>query len=205
MKTTLYLVRHAQSHPSYLLNHSEWPLSSIGEKQAAKLADLLIPLNIETIYVSPYARCLQTMEPFSTKTGIPVAIKDDLRERLISKELINNFAHVWRKSWEDFHFALPGCETSANAQDRFVSTMVEISRVDAGRVVGVSTHGNVMGLFLNFVDPTAGMSDTDNLSNPDVVRVISDGGAFSWDRDFKLSGLDGIATDHLDTPIEKKR
>ena len=94
MNSIIYLIRHAQSHPTYRLSHSEWPLSSIGKKQAAQVADLLMPLDLTKLYSSPYVRCMQTVEPFSARTGLRIAVKDNLRERLISRELINNFRDI---------------------------------------------------------------------------------------------------------------
>ena len=43
METILYLIRHAQSHPTSERHYSKWPLSSTGKKQADRLSDLLKP------------------------------------------------------------------------------------------------------------------------------------------------------------------
>ena len=79
-----------------------------------------------------------------------------------------------------------------------------ISNTDVGEIIGVSTHGNVMGLFLNSIDPTAGIGEAEKLKNPDVLKILIDGDGITWDRGFELPGLAQIATDHLKTPMDKR-
>ena len=203
MKTTVYLIRHAQSHPSSRLPRSEWPLSAAGRLQAERLADLLPHLKIGKLYSSPFSRCLQTVKPFAKKTGLDIAVHDDLRERLIALTLVDNFQDIWRKSWEDYDFALPGCETSNSAQRRMSVAITGITDANEGQVIAVSTHGNVMGLFLNSIEPDAGIAETEQLTNPDVVKIVGLKDGLHWDRTFHLSGLEGIATDHRDSPMDK--
>jgi 8-oxo-dGTP diphosphatase len=76
----LYLVRHAKAG-----TRSEWegddrlrPLSSKGRKQAAALAEVLAPLTTGRLVSSPYARCVQTLEPLAERLGSRI----DLDERL---------------------------------------------------------------------------------------------------------------------------
>jgi 2,3-bisphosphoglycerate-dependent phosphoglycerate mutase len=202
MDTILYLIRHAQSHLRSECDHSEWPLSSLGKQQAEQLAGLLSPLGITTLFSSPFTRCLQTVTPFAKQAGIDIRIEEDLRERLVAKTIRNDFRDVWRKSWEDFDFALPGCETSAQAQRRFFGAVAGISQSEAGCVLAISTHGNVIGLFLNAIDDRMGQCEADKLMNPDVVKIVRRNGGFHWDRAFELSGLREIASDYRETPIE---
>ena len=116
METSINLIRHAQSHPSTRLHYSEWPLSAVGQIQAEKLGDLLEPLGIEVLFSSPFARCLRTVQPFAAKAGFDVVVKEDLRERLGVKEIVRDFQEISRRSWDDFDFALPGCESSLDAK-----------------------------------------------------------------------------------------
>ena len=203
LNTTVYLIRHSQSHPSSRLPQSEWPLSVTGRLQAERLAGLVAYLEIGKLYSSPFLRCLQTAKPFAEKTGLDIAVLDDLRERLIGLTLVDNFQDIWRKSWEDYDFALPGCETSDSAQRRMAAAVTEIVDANEGGIIAVSTHGNVMGLFLNSIEPEAGRAETEQLTNPDVVKIVGLKGVLYWDRSFHLSGLEGIATDHRDTPMDR--
>ena len=200
MQTVLYLIRHAQSQPTSRLHYSEWPLTSVGERQAAELAGVLAPLAITRLTSSPFTRCLQTVEPFARQAGIPVILEDDLRERLVVQSIVPDFAEIWRRSWEDFTFALPGCETSLCAQQRFIAATTRTADAHPGEVIAVSTHGNVIGLFLNGLDPRAGRPEAEALTNPDVVKVVRRDGLFRWDRSFSLLAIEQIATDHRETP-----
>ena len=200
METIIYLIRHAQSHPSTRLDYWEWPLSAAGQIQAEKLGGLLGPLGIEVLFSSPFVRCLRTVQPFASKAGLDVVVKEDLRERLVAKEIVRDCQEIWRRSWDDFNFALPGCESSLDAQKRFVAAVNDIFAGYSHKTIGISTHGHVMGLFLNHIDGAFGREQADRLKNPDVVRVVA-GDRLVWDREFRLPGLEDIATDHKETPV----
>lgn len=202
MKTEIYLVRHAQSHPKSGLHHSKWALSGIGEFQASALSRLLLPLGIESVYSSSFFRCLQTIRPFANRVGLDVAIDEGLRERLVAETLIEDFDDIWQMSWRDFDYTLPGCESSNVAQDRFVSAVREIADFNRGRRIVLSTHGNVIGLFLNHIDKKHGIAEAEGLTNPDVLRVYNTETGFELDESFVLVGLDRIASEHCDTPID---
>ena len=134
-----------------------------------------------------------------------VVVDANLRERLVAETLVDDFAELWRRSWEDFGFALPGCESSTIAQRRFVAAVTRISLSAGGEVTGISAHGNVIGLFLNSLDREAGRAVAEGLLNPDVVKVVRRDGAFTWDREFRLPGLERIATRHEETPVGEGR
>jgi 2,3-bisphosphoglycerate-dependent phosphoglycerate mutase len=200
--TTAYLIRHAQSHPSRNLEESQWPLSRVGADQAEKLSGLLESIEIAKLYSSPYIRCLSTITPYSKRRRLDVLVRSSLRERNVAGGVRDDFRDVWLRSWEDFSFALPGCETSFAAQDRFIRGVRKIVEDEAGSSIAVCAHGNVMGLLLNHLDANYGRAETDLMRTPDVVKLIGKGDALVWDRDFRLPGLDDIATDHKETPID---
>ena len=200
METNIYLIRHAQSHPSNSLHYSRWPLSLVGRDQAGKLSNLLEPLGIEVLFSSPFVRCMRTVQPFASKASININVKNDLRERLLAREIADNYYEVWCQSWDDFNFALPGCESSSDAQNRIVAAVLDIRSRWEGKTIGISAHGNVIGLFLNYLVPAFGRVQAEDLKNPDVVRVTASG-RLIWDQEFHLPGLEDIATDHNETPI----
>ncbi len=199
--TTVYLIRHAQSHPSARIAHSEWPLSKSGKAQAERLADLLLPLGIERLVSSPFTRCRQTITPFAERVGVEIVVHDGLRERHLGIGFDEDFWAFWRASWEDFDFARPGFETSREAQRRMAEAMEAILRDHEGRTIGVCSHGNVIGLFLNRLDARNGRETAERLTNPDVLRLRADGSAIEWDQTFRLPGLADLVTDPADTPL----
>jgi 8-oxo-dGTP diphosphatase len=79
---TVHLVRHARAG-----SRSRWkgddalrPLSKVGRAQAAAITEILARQSVELIVSSPYVRCIETVDPLSDRTGIPVEISDALAE-----------------------------------------------------------------------------------------------------------------------------
>ncbi len=201
-RKTAYLIRHAQSHPSSKVAEADWPLSERGQQQAAQLGPLLEPLDIDRMYSSPYLRTLSTIDSFAKSQGLEVIVDSDLRERKITDRVRKDFPELWLRSWQDFSFALPGCENSFDAQRRFVGAVSRIVTEETCSTIAISAHGNVIALMLNHVEPGYGWEEADGLRNPDVVKLELTGGGLRWDRGFRLSGIDNIVTLHEDTPID---
>jgi 2,3-bisphosphoglycerate-dependent phosphoglycerate mutase len=199
MRSTLYLVRHAQSMPRDSEPCSDWRLSPVGLRQAGQLAGLLAPLGIRRVCSSPFTRSLQTAAPFAREQALAVAVLDDLRERVLATGPGYDLDELWRKSWDDFDFALPGHETSAAAQRRFCRALQLIAQATAG-TTAVFTHGHVIALFLNTLERGVGRKEAEALTNPDVFKVEWQDGVFVWERAYRLAGLANIATDHGQTP-----
>src|SRR5690349_3047397 len=84
-RTTLYLVRHAESAPSDDVPEPDWPLSARGVAQASALAPAMRGLGITAIYSSPYLRARHTVAPLAEALGLPVTVRDALRERALGK------------------------------------------------------------------------------------------------------------------------
>ena len=201
-RKTAYLIRHAQSHPSSKIVEANWPLSARGQEQAAQLSPLLESLDIDRVYSSPYRRTLCTIDPFVKKLGLEVVVDPELRERKITDRVRKDFPELWLRSWRDFSFALPGCESSFDAQRRFVGAVTRIVTEEASPTIGISAHGNVIALMLNHMEPGYGSEEADRLRNPDVIKLDLCDGRLGWDRSFRLSGIDHIVTFHEDTPID---
>ena len=124
--TTLYLIRHAQSHPHPEVPEADWPLSAVGEEQARGMVAVLRPLGIQRIYSSPFRRCRDTLAPFAQAAGLELALHEGLRERRIAGQWVSDFREVWWRSWADFEFALPGGETSTACRARIAAAVEEI-------------------------------------------------------------------------------
>jgi len=199
---TLYLIRHAQCLPKKAQRFSDWSLSRVGVQQAEELAGLLEPLEITNVFSSPFIRTIETAKPFAQRHGLVIRVVDDLRERLLTNEAGLPSDEVWRRSWEDFSFCLPGCESSLAAQARICRAIGGIAESVEG-TSAIFTHGNVIPLFLNALTRTVGRGEAEALTNPDVLKVSWRSGAFAWDRAFRLPGLARIATDHRQTPVEQ--
>jgi 2,3-bisphosphoglycerate-dependent phosphoglycerate mutase len=202
MQRTFYLIRHAQCIVRPALGFPGWPLSPVGMKQAERLADLLGSLGITSVFSSPFARAIATARPFAQKHSLDILVVDGLRERMIVSDGRHPSDEVWCRSWEDFTFAPPGCEQSIDAQSRICKAIGDIALKALG-ASAVFTHGNILGLFLNSLESSFGRAEAEALTNPDVLRIEWQDGCFNWDRKFSLPGLEGIVTQHGQTPREE--
>jgi 8-oxo-(d)GTP phosphatase len=79
---TSILVRHASAG-----DRDDWegddrlrPLDERGRRQAAELADRLAGIEVRRIVSSPYARCVETVEPLAEALGLPVEPDERLAE-----------------------------------------------------------------------------------------------------------------------------
>ncbi|HEX6127111.1 MAG TPA: histidine phosphatase family protein [Pyrinomonadaceae bacterium] len=82
--TKLYLVRHGQSAGNAegrFGGHGPTPLSKLGEQQAEITARLLGKEGVNVIYSSDLQRAVQTAEPLSRLTGVPINPTSAFRER----------------------------------------------------------------------------------------------------------------------------
>ena len=161
------------------------------------LAPLLGSLGIERLYSSPFRRCMETIQPFVEMSGLKVT-QD---ERLVELKLPFGSYAIWTKCWDDFGFAAPGCESNACAQSRFVEAVGRIVAECHGFTVGICSHGGVIGLLLNHLDKTCQRACSEQLRNPDVLRICVHRKVMAWDRSFALAGLDEIASGHEETPV----
>lgn len=86
----LYLVRHAKAG-----RRRDWdgpdqgrPLSKKGRRQAEGLVDLLADRPVTSILSSPYARCVETVQPLADKLGLPVDLVPALAEGAPTAEAV---------------------------------------------------------------------------------------------------------------------
>lgn len=76
---TIYFVRHEErpmDDSTFLIE-----LTEAGKNRAAtSLKNTLLKLNINTVYCSPFIRCLQTINPFIKESGLKVNVENCIQE-----------------------------------------------------------------------------------------------------------------------------
>jgi len=79
---TVLLVRHGRAG-----SRKHWdgpdigrPLSKKGWRQAEGLVDMLVRHPVQRIVSSPFARCVQTVEPLAEKLNLPIEERPELAE-----------------------------------------------------------------------------------------------------------------------------
>ena len=162
----MLLIRHCQSSGQ----DPDAALTEIGRKQAEALAEFLSDYPIDMIVSSFYARAQQSIEPFAAKAGLPVHLDNRLIERTLSESPIGNWREVVRDSFEDLELRIPGGESAREVLDRGWAAITEL--LDGGHQLPIAvTHGNLLSLILNSLDPDFGYDGWESLSNPDVFAL----------------------------------
>ena len=162
----LLLVRHCESSGQ----RPDAPLTEKGFEQARSLSEFLVSLEPDRIFCSPFRRARQTIAPFAARSGFPLHTEPRLSERELSAEPLDDWLEQLRKTWEDFDYRAPGGETSREAQRRGRQAFNEIAAAGHRCAILVS-HGNLLGLLMNSIDPSFDFDRWGALTNPDVFRV----------------------------------
>lgn len=174
--TTIYFVRHA--HSTYTKEERERPLSEKGWLDAQNITSLLKDEKIDVVISSPYERAIQTVEGIANANKLSIQLEEDLRERLLSKEPVQDFNDAIQKVWEDWTFAYEGGESSNAAQRRAVLCMQNIFKKYKGKNIVIGTHGNIMVLIMNYFDSKYDFQFWKTLHMPDVYKLIFDNNDF---------------------------
>ena len=148
------------------------PLSATGQADADRVAEILARESPVAIYSSPYRRARQTVEPLSSRLGLPIQEMSELRERSLLAHRDENWLSAIRSTWEDFSFAHPdGAETNDDALARAAAAFETLLHRHRGQTIVVATHGNLLVLFLRLLDPAKGYDFWRTLTFPDIYRL----------------------------------
>jgi 2,3-bisphosphoglycerate-dependent phosphoglycerate mutase len=178
MKTTLYMVRHAES-PYVHGQERTRGLSAEGWKAAARVAEIFAEIEMHVMVSSPYARARQTIQRIAKDKGLEIAEYEELAERLIAgpdrHEPWDVVKEAIRRSFDDKDFALEGGESTRKAQRRAIPVILKLLAEHRGRTIVVGTHGNIMTIILNFFDNRYGYAFWEASTQPDVYRLTFEG------------------------------
>ena len=172
------LVRHAEPMPvgTEGVDDNDRPLTEAGRAAAAELAAELDGWEFTAIYSSPYPRATATVQALADRRGMRVLLLVDLRERLLSTELHDGWQDSLRRSWSDPDFALPGGESGRDAQRRAMGILdlLRSRHPDGGRLV-IGSHGNLISLILQSLEPGVGYDFHLDMPMPALYRLTHDG------------------------------
>jgi len=183
------LIRHAESVPPGTpgVDDDDRPLTDDGRQAAAELAYELEGYELTAMYSSPYARALETLEPLATIRGLEVHQLVDLRERRLSVDLHDEWRETLERSWAEPDFAMPGAESGRDAQRRAVGALdlLRMRHPDGGRLA-IGSHGNLISLLLQALEPEIDCAFHLAMPTPAVYRLTHDG--LRW----RVMGGDGF-------------
>ena len=172
------LVRHAEPVPGGEPGpeDNERGLTDAGAAAAEELAVELEGFEVTAIYCSPYARAIATVTPLARRRNLQVHVLDDLRERELSRRPLHDWRASLEQAWADADFAEPGGETGRDAQRRATAVLdlLRTRHADGGRLV-LGSHGNLISLILNALEPGVGFDFNMAMPTPAIYRLTHDG------------------------------
>ncbi|MEO0605496.1 MAG: histidine phosphatase family protein [Myxococcota bacterium] len=171
------LIRHAQTTGQA----PEAVLTSLGEQQARELVPWLVARGVDHVVSSPYVRARETVRPFCEARGLPLNVDDRLHERVIAGAPIDHWRDVVRRAFVDLDHAEPGGESGRTVLERATAAIVPV--LDAGHALpALVSHGHLLALFLQSVDPGFGFDEHAAMTNPDVFELRRDAEGLSFTR-----------------------
>ena len=120
--TTIFLIPHmdAGDRTRWTGDQDLRPLTELGRRQAAAIAQTLAGVKLDALYSSPAARCTQTLQPLAGRDGLEIEVAAGLREQQ-------------REDENDRAFAA-----------RSLAAITEILASQPGSTVAVCSHGDVI-------------------------------------------------------------
>ena len=174
----MILVRHAApvepGTPGYA--DDDRPLTDEGRRAAEDLAAEFDGYALTAIYCSPYLRAVQTIHALAVRRGLKVQLIPDLRERRLSREKLDDWRATLEQAWTDADFRAPGGESGRDAQRRAIATLdlLRSRHPDGGRLV-LGSHGNLISLILQALEPEVDFEFHMAMPMPAVYRLTHDG------------------------------
>jgi 2,3-bisphosphoglycerate-dependent phosphoglycerate mutase len=172
------LVRHAEPVPVGTpgVGDDDRGLSESGAAAAEELAAELDSFEVTAIYCSPYARAIDTVTPLARRRNLQVQVLDDLRERRLAVEPLENWRATLEQAWTDADFSMPSGESGRDAQRRAVAVLdlLRTRHPDGGRLV-LGSHGNLISLILQALEPQVDFAFHMAMPNPAIYRLTHDG------------------------------
>lgn len=170
MKTTVYMVRHAES-PYDEGNERTRGLTAKGKADVEKVTKLLSDEGIDIILSSPYRRAVLSVEGLAQHLNLEIETFEDLRERHFSSDEVIDLMSNIRNNFYNAEYALPGGESNADCQNRSITVLKTILKEHKGKKIAIGTHGLVMTLLMNHFDSNYGLAFLDQLKKPDIYKM----------------------------------
>ncbi|MDR6726888.1 2,3-bisphosphoglycerate-dependent phosphoglycerate mutase [Paenibacillus amylolyticus] len=170
MKTTIYMVRHAES-PYDEGNERTRGLTAKGRADVEKITKLLSDEGIDIILSSPYRRAVLSVEGLAQHLNLEIDTFEDLRERHFSSDDVIDLMSNIRNNFYNAEYALPGGESNADCQNRSITVLKTILKEHKGKKIAIGTHGLVMTLMMNHFDSNYGLAFLDQLKKPDIYKM----------------------------------
>ncbi len=157
--TTFYLIRHAEKDARDDVLAGRTPgigLNERGRRQAEAIARRLAAERIEAVCASPMQRARETAEALARRVGVEVQTRAGLHEIEFGEWTGRTFAELEAvESWKRFNrfrsgTRVPGGETIAEVQTRFVAEMLRLREAYPDSGVALVSHGDPIRVALGY-------------------------------------------------------
>ncbi|WP_300667445.1 histidine phosphatase family protein [Desulfoluna sp.] len=181
--TTLFLVRHGQTHWNVerrLQGHLNSPLTETGKRQALAAGEALKERPITAAFTSPSGRAMETAKGIIGSRNIPLAPVEGLREiglgpleGLPIEEAEKRHPKACRDFWQaPHHFSLSGAERFSQVQGRVVNAITALLNTHPGETLLVVSHAIAIKTALAFYLKKE-LSDLDDIRLPENGRILT--------------------------------
>jgi probable phosphoglycerate mutase len=181
----MYCIRHGESTynaQGRIQGHLNIPLSELGRRQAAALAEVCRDWGAEALFCSPLQRARETAEPIATAAALSIQEEPRLIEIKVgifqghSRDELDRICPgeyaLWRSGDPDY--AVPGGESRRALMQRGHAILQSISQCDYGSVIIVS-HGAILAAaFKSLLEIPAPLHPF-MLENASISRLEIDG------------------------------
>lgn len=175
----ILLVRHATSEPPITGGPDDYarPLSPLGHEQARLLAPELLAARPNRLFISPYLRARQTIEPTALLLGLPVEQREDLREWGSGLVVQDNWRADYRHSWENGALRHPGGESHVELQRRAVHALRVLTAGPSEALTVVASHGTWIARALHGLGVSVDADFWLSMPMPAVYDLVLEDGA----------------------------
>lgn len=189
MKTTIYLIRHAQAEGNLCRRmHGQYNsnLTSLGLRQAAALGQRFAELPLDACYASDLTRAKNTADAVCQVRGLPMQVEKDFREVAVGVWEDRSFGFLRyhygeklqqfvtnQKSWQ-----IDGGESYEEYTGRFRMALDRVVSAHLGETIAVVTHSIVMKAVLRQLFPEVEFSHSRNTA---VTKLHWENGAYFLD------------------------
>jgi 2,3-bisphosphoglycerate-dependent phosphoglycerate mutase len=177
MNKTIYLIRHCEAAGQA----ADAALTAEGVLQAEALGEFLSGVPVGQIVSSPFTRALRSIEPLASRLGVGVRLDDRLIEAALSTIDHPDWLDKLRKTFLDLSLSFEGGESSQAATDRAMAAINDALEAGPDPTV-VVTHGRLMTLIVKYFDPKYGFEEWQDLTTPDVFRIVINGDTYQIER-----------------------
>jgi 2,3-bisphosphoglycerate-dependent phosphoglycerate mutase len=180
----MFCIRHGESTynaQGRVQGHLNIPLSALGRRQAAALAEVCSDWGAEAIYCSPLLRARETAEPIAAALGLAVREESRLIEIKVgifqghSRSDLDRICPEEYARWRsgDPDYEVPGGESRRALMQRGREVLESIAQADYGRVIVVS-HGAILAAAFKAILDIPAQRHPFMLENASISRLELD-------------------------------